>query len=133
MSELADMVKMAAQAGKKPPKAGFEVPVDGGLDLDAGAPPPAPTPKPIVEPVQARKQVSDDGDQKVPVGSRRAGAPPENDIDYRAARATGRNAPINTKVRPEFRKMLYQGAFKEKMDLCVVIEEMIQARYGRQK
>lgn len=130
MSDLADMVKMAAQTGKKPPKAGFEVPVDGGLDLDAGAPAPS---KPIVEPVQARKVVADAEDQKVPIGSRRAGLPPQNEIDFRAARATGRNAPINTKVKPEYRKMLYQGALKEGMDLCVVIEEMILARYGRQK
>lgn len=75
----------------------------------------------------------DDGTIRAKPGDKLAGAPPDLELDLRAWRATGRNAPINTKVRPEFKKMLYQGVAKERRDLCEVLEEMILARYGSKK
>ena len=104
-----------------------------------------PKPATVAQQAPERSQEPAQADQALPAyrdaegiiharkGSRRAGDAPENEIDFRAWRAKGRNAPIHTKVRPEFRRMFYQGAANEEKELCVVLEEMILARYGRKK
>lgn len=101
------------------------------------APKPEPVPEPRYEPAQGGKgegvTIDDDGTIHAHPGAKTAKDAPKNEIDYRAWRAKGRNAPIHTKVRPEFRKMFYQGAAREEKELCVVLEEMILARYGRKK
>ena len=112
-------------------------PVDTGLGDQLGPAEQQQPPEPRHEPTQTAKSVSAYEDAEgvihAPAGSRKATDTPKNEIDYRAWRATGRNAPIHTKVRPEFRRMFYQGAAREEKELCVVLEEMILARYGRKK
>ena len=110
---------------------------DTGLGDALGGPSPNTAPEPIVEAAKTVRGTAAyedaDGTIHASAGSKRAGEAPKNEIDYRAWRATGRNAPIHTKVRPEYRKMFYQGAAREEKELCVVLEEMILARYGRKK
>lgn len=100
-------------------------------------PKPDPTPEPRYEPAHGGRgegvTIDEDGTIHASPGSKTAKDAPKNEIDYRAWRAKGRNAPIHTKVRPEYRKMFYQGAAREEKELCVVLEEMILARYGRKK
>lgn len=132
---MSDSIKAALAA--KASKFGSR-PVDAGLadELTADEPAKA-TPQATTLPAQAAKSVSAYKDAEGVIharkGSKATGPAPENEIDFRAWRARGRNAAIHTKVRPEFRKMFYQGAAGEEKELCVVLEEMILARYGRVK
>lgn len=109
----------------------------GPAQAQAPAPEAKQAPEPIVEPAKTARGSAAYEDAEGTIhalpGSKTAKETPKSELDMRAWRATGRSAPIHTKVRPEYRKMFYQGAAREEKELCVVLEEMILARYGRKK
>ena len=112
-------------------KLGFSTPPidnDGILDEPKQAPQSTHKPVEAAKPASATSEAGEDYD--LPTGSRKAQPQPVA-WDYRSARTTGRHYGIHTNISREHKLRLYRGADKDRKDLCEVLEEMIDARYGK--